>query len=467
MEALAKIELKMRQAGARPAAIQSFRRNYLTLVSGATGLIPETAIRPVGELPRQEELPRDLAPETIAGLIARTVVIKLNGGLGTSMGLEWPKSLINVKHGWNFLDFTARQVLHLREKYRAPLRLLFLNSFNTSRDTLEHLRRYPMLATDVPVEFVQSKAPKLRADTLTAVEWPANPELEWCPPGHGDIYPTLLDTGLLDEFARLGIEHLFISNADNLGANLDLGLLAYFAGQGLPFLMEVAERTPSDRKGGHLARAADGGGLLLRESAQCAADDEAAFQDITRHRFFNTNNLWVSVSALRAALDANGGILPLPLMRNVKTVDPTDPASPRVEQLETAMGAAIALFAGAGAMVVSRRRFAPVKTTADLLALRSDAYVVNDDYTLALAAARRGLPPKINLDERHYKIMARFEAAFGAQVPSLVAADVLTVTGAVACAAGVTVSGTVEVVNAGTARQPWPAGVYHNRRVEL
>jgi hypothetical protein len=118
-------------------------------------------------------------------------------------------------------------------------------------------------------------------------------------------------------------------------------------------------------------------------------------------------------------------------------------------------------------MVVPRRRFAPVKTTADLLALRSDAYVVNEDLTLALTVSRRGIPPKIDLDGEHYKIMSKFEEAFGKNVPSLSAAERLSVKGAIMCGENVTVSGAVEVVNAATVRKPWPAGNYHNQRVAL
>jgi UDP-N-acetylglucosamine pyrophosphorylase len=467
MEVLRAIEFKMRNAGLGCAAVRSFRQNFLAFVSGETGLIPEHAIVPVEALPRLDQLPAGVGAERIAGLMAQTAVIKLNGGLGTSMGLDQPKSVISVKNGWNFLDFTARQILHLREKYRAPLRLLLLNSFNTSAASLTHLRQYPSLAADLPLEFLQSKAPKLWADTLLPAEWAANRELEWCPPGHGQISTTLLDSGLLDQFEQLGIKYLFISNADNLGANLDFVLLDYFAANRLPFLMEVAERTASDKKGGHLARRADGGWLLLRESAQCPEEDAAAFQDSARHRFFNTNNIWGDVAALRRQLDANHKLLPLPLIRNLKTVDPKDPASPRVVQLETAMGAAIQLFPGAGAIVVPRRRFAPVKTTADLLALRSDAYVINEDFTLALDAARRGVPPGIELDDGHYKIMSQFEQAFGEHVPSLLAAERLTVSGPVQCDRAVRVTGRVELINSGASRKLWPAGEYRDQRVTL
>ena len=177
---------------------------------------------------------------------------------------------------------------------------------------------------------------------------------------------------------------------DNLGATVDLKLLRYFADSGFSFLMEVAARTAADRKGGHLTRRRSDGRLVLRESAQCPKEDEAQFQDIARHRFFNTNNLWIDLQALKAALAANDGLIPLPPIMNKKTVDPRDASSPAVIQLETAMGAAIECFQGAGAIEVSRIRFAPVKTTSDLLAVRSDAYELTEDFCLRLHPSRQG-----------------------------------------------------------------------------
>ncbi|MDD5262430.1 MAG: UTP--glucose-1-phosphate uridylyltransferase [Methylacidiphilales bacterium] len=468
MDALKLVELKMRQAGLGCTVIRAFRQNYLALVSGETGLIPEGSIQPVENLPRLEEFRREISNERASELVSQTVVFKLNGGLGTSMGLDKAKSLIEVKNGLNFLDFTARQILHLREKFHAPLRFLVLNSFNTSVDTLRHLQTYPDLGGgDLPLQLIQSKAPKLCADTLLPVEWPEQPELEWCPPGHGDLYPTLAACGLMEKFSRLGIRYLFISNSDNLGANLDLGLLDYFATSEIPFLMEVAERTASDKKGGHLARNAEDGRLLLRESAQCRDEDGAVFQDITRHRFFNTNNLWVRVDRLEQELKANGDVLPLPLIRNIKTVDPRNKKSPQVVQLETAMGAAIQLFEGAGAVVVPRRRFAPVKTTSDLLALRSDAYRINKDFTLELAPERNGVPPAIRLEDGHYKMMDSFELAFGDAVPSLKACQSLEIKGPVRCAGGVRVEGKVKILNSAPERKEWKAGVYRDAEVGL
>jgi UTP--glucose-1-phosphate uridylyltransferase len=212
--------------------------------------------------------------------------------------------------------------------------------------------------------------------------------------------------------------------------------------------MEVADRTEADRKGGHVARRREGGGLVLREIAQTPDEDVDTFQDIERHRFFNTNTLWVDLQALRDLLDEREGVLGLPMIVNRKTVDPADSGSPEVIQLETAMGAAIDVFDGARALRVPRRRFAPVKTTSDLLALRSDAYVLTGDAHVEPAEGRDG-PPVVDLDDDHYKLLADFEARFPAGAPSLVACERLSVEGDVVFGANVVVRGAVAVEHSG------------------
>jgi UDP-N-acetylglucosamine pyrophosphorylase len=439
------IKNKMRAGGVADATTNAFLAAVTKVAAGERGQIPEAAIEPVAELPALESL-----PEVAGGageLLNQLAVIKLNGGLGTGMGLEKAKSLIKVKGGDTFLDFIAKQVLHLRAKTCAPkLSFYLMDSFSTQADTLAYLKKYPALAADGELDFLQNKVPKLDAKTLLPVAWPAAPDMEWCPPGHGDLYPSLLGCGLLDKLLARGIKFLFVSNSDNLGATVDLRLLNHFAASGDSFLMEVATRTAADRKGGHLARRRGDGRLLLRESAQCPAADETQFQDITRHRFFNTNNLWIRLDHLQAELDRRGGVLPLALITNSKTVDPRDAASPKVIQIESAMGAAIECFAKAGAVLVPRSRFAPVKTTADLLALRSDAYLVTEDFRLELAPSRRGQPPVIDLDNKHYKLLADFEAAFPHGVPSLVNCESLKVAGKKVFPAGLVCKGKVEYV---------------------
>merc|ERR1719158_1550746 len=212
---------------------------------------------------------------------------------------------------------------------------------------------------------------------------------------------------------------MFVSNSDNLGATMDLKLLTYFAQSKAPFMMEVATRTDADKKGGHLAKDATSGGLLLRESAQCPDEDEKEFQNVGKYKFFNTNNLWVDLEALKAIFEKHSGCIPLPVMKNAKTVDPRDKKSLKVLQLETAMGAAISCFKGATAIVIPRSRFAPVKTTNDLLALRSDAYVLTADFRTELAPKRRGVPPNIKLDAK-YKFVDAMEKLTPNGVPSLI-----------------------------------------------
>jgi UTP--glucose-1-phosphate uridylyltransferase len=423
-EGLQQARDKMTAAGVDPVAIEVFAHYYRLVESGETGMVPESTIEPLDSPALADaDVPDDLARDALR----RTVVIKLNGGLGTSMGMDRAKSLLEVRDGLNFLDIIARQVLALRDRYDAPLPLMFMNSFRTSADTVAALARYDTLPYDgLPLDFLQNKEPKLRADDLTPVSWPKDPDLEWCPPGHGDLYTALRGNGLLDAMLDAGFTQVFVSNSDNLGAVPDPRVAGWFAGSGAPFAIEAVRRTPSDRKGGHFATRRSDGRIVLRESAQTLDEDKAALGDLTRHKFTSTNNLWFDLAAMKAALDERDGILGLALIKNTKTVDPADPDSPEVIQIETAMGAAIEVFDGAATIEVTRDRFVPVKTTNDLLVLRSDCYDIRDDYVLDLVADK---VPFVDLDPAHYKLMADFDARFADGVPSLRAASALVVNG--------------------------------------
>ena len=428
----------MRREGIADAAIDTFAHYYEQLRAGETGMLPEAEIEPVRDVQDLDDLPEAEAP------LDEAVVIKLNGGLGTSMGMTRAKSLIEAKDGLSFLDVIARQVHELRRRTGAAVPLVLMNSFYTREDSLEALAAHPELEADVPPDFVQNKEPKVLVDSLQPAEWPADPSLEWCPPGHGDIYTALLTSGMLERLLAAGRRWAFISNSDNLGAVLDARILAWVAREQLPFAMEVTERTEADRKGGHIA-CRKAGGYLLRETAQTPEEDLEALQDIARHRYVNTNNLWVDLQALEKVLDERNGVLGLPLIVNRKTLDPGDKSTPQVYQLETAMGAAIGVFDGARPVRVPRRRFSPVKTTEDLLALRSDAYVLGEDARVELAAERDGTPPVVDLDDEFFKLLRDFDARFPAGAPSLVACERLAVEGDVTFGGGVVVRGTVRV----------------------
>jgi len=428
------------QAEALPdIAIKTFEYYYTQLAKGQTGLIPEADISPVESLPNSETLPPEL-DEAGNSALKQTVLLKLNGGLGTSMGLEKAKSLLTVKNNLSFLDITARQA------QQAGIPLVLMNSFATRNDSLAALKKYPALGEDIPLDFVQHKVPKVTQANLTPATWPKEPELEWCPPGHGDIYTALVTSGMLDTLLNAGYKYAFVSNADNLGAVIDTTILGYFVDNALPFMMEVADRTEMDKKGGHLAQLPNGQ-LILRESAQCPPEDMDSFQDTSRHKYFNTNNLWLNLPALQETLKANDNILGLPMIRNSKTVDPRDSSSTPVYQLETAMGSAIAVFEEAGAVRVPRRRFAPVKTTNDLLAVRSDAYSLTSDFRVIHNPARTLDKLVINLDSTYYKLVDQMEARFPHGAPSLLACERLSIKGDVKFGKNVTLKGEVRIVN--------------------
>ncbi len=158
-------ETKMTAAGMGDAAIRAFRRNYEALLRDETGMIPEETISPARGLASFEEI---ATVEADPSLLSQAVVIKLNGGLGTSMGLQGPKSLLPVRKDVNFLDLMVRQILDLRKTGGAEVRLLLMNSFSTSAGTLEHLKQYESqgLSDAAEVELMQNRIPKIDAVSL-------------------------------------------------------------------------------------------------------------------------------------------------------------------------------------------------------------------------------------------------------------------------------------------------------------
>lgn len=421
---------KLEKDNASPLFIDSFLDYYRQLISGETGVIHEDEILPVDDLASSNKLERELTQIGEKASV-QTVLIKLNGGLGTSMGLKKAKSLLPLRDNFSFLDIIAKQAI------ASDLPLILMNSLHTEADSLEALKNFDFKENKV-LSFVQNRAPKIRQDDYRPVNYPGYPELEWNPPGHGDLYLSLETSGLLDQLLGQGVKYAFISNSDNLGATFDPTILGYMAAHSYPFLMEVTRRTSADKKGGHLAFKNDQ--LILRELAQTNPEDQDAFADINRHKFFNTNNLWLDLKELKKILKAKDYKLNLPLIRNAKTVNPTNHHSTPIFQIETAMGAAIEIFPNSQAIEVPRTRFAPVKTTNDLLLVRSDLYELNEKFELQPKDANLQ-KPVIDLDPRFYKFIQDFEARFPAGNPTLAECKELKVEGDFTFGANVKIKG--------------------------
>lgn len=449
------IRQRMNDDGLSGLAVRTFEHYFYQLLEGHTGLIPEADIQPVGNITGLDEL----AGHERSGekALAECLMIKLNGGLGTSMGLNRAKSLLSVRGRRCFLDLIVHQVLHLRRTHRQTTPLLLMNSFATHEDSMARLEKTPALAAGqapLPVAFVQNRVPRLDPEGLSPVVWPEAPEREWCPPGHGDLYTALTASGLLDQLLDAGYRFAFVSNADNLGATLDPKIAGWMADRQLPFVMEVTDRTPADRKGGHLARDRSGA-LRLRESAQCPPEERELFQDIGRYRYFNTNNLWVNLETLAELLKQRDGILGLPIIRNVKHVVPEDSSTPLCVQIETAMGSALEVFPGAEILRVPRSRFSPVKTTNDLLALRSDRFCIEESGQVR-AITNQNI--NINLDPEHYGTLGEFERRFPHGAPSLINAGHFAVHGDIRFGADVRILGHVCLRNPGPEPRIIPDG---------
>ncbi len=441
----------MEADGASPLHIESFLRSYRIWSRREPLWIAEDQLEPARDVPDVEALP-DRRAEGRAALAA-CAVIKLNGGLGTSMGLNRTKALIPVRGSRTFLDFILEQTLAARRRLGVPLPLLFMHSFQTHTETEAVLADCPALdVPGLPHFFLQSRVPRLDPETGNPVQSPDQPAAAWCPPGHGEFYVALNSSGVLDRLLERGFRYAFVANADNLGATLDLQVLGQFAATGAPLMMEVTDRTTADSKGGHLARRAADGTWMLRETAQCPPGGEAQFRDIRRHAYFNTNNLWLDLVQLRRILDRQGGLLTLPVMAAERRLRPCDPSSPRVIQIETAMGAAISALTGAAVLRVPRTRFAPVKTTDDLLRVQSDVYV-EEDGALRPNPERRDGPPEVRLDPRWFGTLARYHERFPGGAPSLLHCTALEVTGDIRFGRGVRLCGRVKLVNAGPAQR--------------
>lgn len=426
-------------------AIEMFMRFYEQLVEGRGAIIRESDLDPVspGEMKNLEQLRRYESKGLDA--LKKTAVIKLNGGLGTTMGLRGPKSVIRTKNELSFLSIAIAQVEHLGKRLGLSVPLVLMNSFFTETATRKALKSYAAPPSASIRTFLQHKFPKVLAETLEPARSPTRKWLEWNPAGHGDLFLALETSGMLSRFLNEGYCYLFVSNIDNLSAHAEPGILGYFQSEGLDFLMEVTDRTEMDRKGGHLARQKDGR-LVLREATQCHSRDRASFTDIVRHPFFNTNNLWINLESVKRMLDRKKYI-DHSFIINRKKLDPLDSASPDVYHLESALGSAIALFEHSAAVRVPRSRFAPVKSCDDILLLWSDYYSLEEDFRLRVNPARRSPNPLISLDPSVYSSIDSLLMRFPYGAPSLVDCESLSVKGDVKFGRNVVICGAVSIIN--------------------
>ncbi|KAJ2903829.1 putative UTP-glucose-1-phosphate uridylyltransferase [Zalerion maritima] len=383
-----------------------------------------------------------LAHSESVEFLNKLAVIKLNGGLGTSMGCVGPKSVIEVRDGMSFLDLSVRQVEYLNRTYNVNVPFILMNSFNTDDDTQNIIKKYEGHNVDI-ITFNQSQYPRIFKDSLLPV--PKNKDdssiSDWYPPGHGDVFESLYNSGTLQQLLDRGIEILFLSNVDNLGAVVDLRILQHMVETEAEYIMELTNKTKADVKGGTIIDYE--GSVRLLEIAQVPKEHVNEFKSIKKFRYFNTNNLWMNLKAIKRVVENHE--LEMEIIPNGKTIpgDKKGESDISIIQLETAVGAAIRHFKNAHGVNVPRRRFLPVKTCSDLMLVKSDLYTVKHGQ-LQMNPQRFGDAPLIKLGT-DFKKVSDFQKRISS-IPKMLELDHLTITGAVNLGRGVTLKGTVIIV---------------------
>jgi len=414
--------------------------------------LPQDAIIPYASLSAPED------KDSIRKMLDKLVVIKLNGGLGTSMGCSGPKSVIPVRNDLTFLDLTVQQIEYLNKKYDANVPLVLMNSFNTDEDTMKIIRKYSGFNVSIRT-FNQSRYPRINKESLMPIARSHRTEDDieaWYPPGHGDFYQAFANSGLLAEFVSAGKDLCFISNIDNLGATVDLNILNMCLEQSREFVMEVTDKTRADVKGGTLIQYE--GKLRLLEGAQVPKEHTEDFKSVKKFNVFNTNNLWISLPAIQRVVEEN--TLDMEIIVNPKQLN----GGLNVYQLETAVGAAMKCFDNASGVNVPRSRFLPVKKTSDLLLVMSNLYSL--DHGSLIMSPKRMFPstPLVKLGDNHFKKVSAFLSRFGS-IPDLLELDHITVSGDVTFGRGVSLRGTVIIIANHGDRIDIPAGAILENKI--
>ena len=391
--------------------------------------------------PRQVVNYSDLGNSESVDFLKKLAVIKLNGGLGTSMGCVGPKSVIEVRDGMSFLDLSVRQIEFLNRTYNVNVPFVLMNSFNTDEDTQNIIKKYEGHSLDI-MTFNQSRYPRVLRDSLLPAPKSYDSQIsDWYPPGHGDVFESLYNSGILDKLIDRGVEIIFLSNADNLGAVVDLRILQHMVESDAEYIMELTDKTKADVKGGTIIDY--DGSVRLLEIAQVPKEHTNEFKSIKKFKYFNTNNIWLNAKAIKRVVENSE--LEMEIIPNNKTIpaDKKGESDLSIVQLETAVGAAIRHFKNAHGVNVPRRRFLPVKTCSDLMLVKSDLYTLKHGQ-LIIDPERFGPAPLIKLGS-DFKKVSDFQKRINS-IPKIVELDHLTITGAVNLGRGVVLKGTVIIV---------------------
>lgn len=311
--------------------------------------------------------------KNIKDLSKKICIIKLNGGLGTSMNCDRPKSLINVKNNMTFLEITLNQIREIQKKYQINLKVILMNSFYTHQETEEFIKNID----DIDITcYEQSKF--IRINKKTNEVFDGSKQEHFYPPGHGDLFQSLYDKNILEKLIEDKYEYLFVSNIDNLGSTINFRILDNIIQNDIDYCLETTEKTKHDIKGGTIIEYDNK--HMIFEIAQCHPDNLNEFMNF---KYFNTNNVWCKIKSIYNLVKTHDYLKNIDLIINPKKLN-QDNNEIECIQLEFAIGSLIKFFDKTQFINVSRKRFIPVKNLSDLLLIMSNLYELNDRYKLKL-----------------------------------------------------------------------------------
>ena len=429
------IENMMEGDGASPEQIRLFRKLLKQYVAQQAEPIKwhDLSTPPEESIINYDQL-NEVQQKERRGLLSKLAVCRLNGGLGTSMGCEGPKSAIEVKNGQNFLDLIVQKMASLNKQYSTDVPLVLMNSFRFDQDTQKIIKRYKSRLQILT--FKQNQMPRLRKDTMLPLSREEYGEQSAYPPGHGDFYDSIAKSGILETLIDQGKQYLFISNVDNLGASIDLKILKLMEESKVPFIMEVTEKTRADVKGGTLVKTGHREMGLL-ELAQVPKDFVEEFKSIKKFKIFNTNNIWINLAELKKMVTGND--IHLDIIVNQKNLEHLP-----ILQLETAIGSGINNFEGSLAVKVPRIRFLPIKKTDDLLLAQSNLFVFEEGLLKKNPDRQFDGLPLIRLGE-NFQMFEEYQKRFES-IPDILELDLLTVVGNVYFGKNITLRGNVILI---------------------
>lgn len=253
------------------------------------------------DIPNFAQIYETINHDKAVDAFAKTAFLKLNGGLGTSMGLDCAKSLLPVRRHkakqMRFIDIILGQVETARNRLGVELPLTFMNSFRTSADTMKVLNRDKRFhQDDIPMEIIQHVEPKIDLSTGSRCHSPQSRSRMVPTRARRPVFDPLgIGSARHSRKPRIQVPvHLELRQS---GARPSRTLAQHFENTDAPFMIEVSKRTEADRKGGHIVRDKVTGRLMLREMTQVAPEDAAEAKNIDKHPYFNTNNIWVRIDS--------------------------------------------------------------------------------------------------------------------------------------------------------------------------